>query len=72
MITSLQNRIHLNFGQMQNWLVFALIAFFIVFGIISVQKVSVTFDEPYQYKYGANILNLNSDRHFVAFQCQRR
>ena len=62
MITSLRNRIHLNFGQMQNWIVFALIAFFIMFSIISVQKVSITFDEPFHYKYGTNILNLNSDR----------
>jgi Dolichyl-phosphate-mannose-protein mannosyltransferase len=46
----------------QNWIALALIAFFIVFGILSVQKVSLTTDEALHYRYGMQILNLNSKR----------
>ncbi len=46
----------------QNWIALALVAFFAGFGILSVQKVSVTIDEPRHFQYGLDILDLNSDR----------
>ena len=55
-------RIDLTSVQVQNWIALALVAFFISFEILSVQKVSITFDEPFHYQYGKNILNLNSNR----------
>ncbi|MCL4531105.1 MAG: glycosyltransferase family 39 protein [Chloroflexi bacterium] len=51
-----------NSRRIQNCIALALIAFFIVFGILSVQKVSVTADEALHYRYGMQILNLNSKR----------
>jgi Dolichyl-phosphate-mannose-protein mannosyltransferase len=52
----------LNSRRTQNWIALILIAFFIIFSVLSVQKVSVTADEPLHYRYGMNILNLNSKR----------
>ena len=52
----------LNSRKYRNWLALAIIAFFIAFGIASVQKVSITMDEPLHYQYGMNILNLKADR----------
>ena len=46
----------------QNLIALALIAFFIVFGMLSVQRVSLTADEALHYRYGMQILNLNSKR----------
>ena len=48
--------------RIQNWIALTLITFFVVFGMLSVQKVSTTFDEDQHYRYGKNILNLNSTR----------
>jgi len=47
---------------MQSRLGLALIAFFVVLDVLSVQKVSLTADEPLHYRYGMNILNLDSTR----------
>src|SRR5271157_371388 len=46
----------------QNWIAPALVVFFIAFGIASVQKVSITYDESLHYQYGMNILNLKAGR----------
>ena len=48
-------RIDLTSVQVQNWIALALVAFFISFEILSVQKVSITFDEPFHYQYGKKI-----------------
>ncbi len=46
----------------QNMLGLALIAFFLILEVLSVQRVSLTADEPQHYRYGMNILNLDSTR----------
>lgn len=46
----------------QNFIALVLVLFFVVFGALSVQKVSITADEPYHLRYGANILSLHSKR----------
>jgi len=51
-----------NSKRVQDWTALALVVFFVFFGILSVQKVSITFDEAQHYRYGKNILNLNSTR----------
>jgi len=56
------NLTDLNSRRAQNWIALALIAFFVIFGMLSVQKVSTTFDEDLHYRYGKDILNLNSTR----------
>ena len=43
-------------------IVFMLLAIFFVLNISSVQNKSLTYDEPKHYRYGENILNLNSNR----------
>ena len=52
----------LNTRRVQNWIALALVAFFVIFGVLSVQKVSETWDEGLHYKYGMQILNLRSNR----------
>jgi hypothetical protein len=46
----------------QNWIAVAGVAFFVLFGILTVQKVSITADEGLHYRYGMNILDGNSRR----------
>lgn len=41
---------------------FLLILFFFTIGVLSVRGKSLTYDEPYHYQYGVNILNGNSSR----------
>ena len=55
-------RIDLTSVQVQNRIALALVAFFILFEILSVQKVSMTNDEFLNDQYGMNILDLNSNR----------
>jgi 4-amino-4-deoxy-L-arabinose transferase-like glycosyltransferase len=54
--------VDLSAKRTQDRIVLILIAFFIVFSILSVWRVSVTADEGLHYRYGMNILNLNSKR----------
>lgn len=58
------SRIGFDFGSQrsQNLAAAALLLFFVVFGAVSVQRVSTTADEPYHLRYGTNILNLQSKR----------
>jgi 4-amino-4-deoxy-L-arabinose transferase-like glycosyltransferase len=46
----------------QNLTALALILFFLIINVLSVQEKSWTYDEPNHYRYGQNILNGNSDR----------
>ena len=46
----------------QNLISFALIGFFLAFNYLSMQNLSITFDEGRHYQYGTNVLNGNTDR----------
>lgn len=46
----------------QNLIALGLVFFFVAHGALSVQKVSITADELYHLRYGANILSLRSKR----------
>ena len=61
-ISPFWKRVDLTSVQFQNRIALALVAFFILFEILSVQKVSMTNDEFLNDQYGMNILNLNSNR----------
>lgn len=62
MTVAAQRQSDLNLRRVQNWIALALVVFFVAFGVLSVQKVSVTWDEALHYRYGMQILNLKSNR----------
>ena len=48
--------------RFQNLAAFAIVLFFVIFNVFSVQGMSLTADEADHYKYGMRILSLNSTR----------
>lgn len=61
-VQALRARVDFQSPRGQSLIAFGLVLFFVVFGALSVQKVSVTADEPYHLRYGENILGLNAKR----------
>jgi hypothetical protein len=55
-------RIDVGSRRFQNLIALGLTAFFVFLSVLSVQKVSITADEAYHLRYGANILSLRARR----------